>query len=102
MPDSREYVFGPYAVDPARRVVTRNRRPLAVTARAFDVLLVLLEHAGETVEKDALLSLVWPDMIVEEANLSQQIFTIRKLLNHETSRPASSPSPGGDTGSWPR
>lgn len=51
-----------------------------MTARAFDVLLALVERAGQTVEKDELLRIVWPDAVVEEANLTQQVFTIRRLL----------------------
>jgi DNA-binding winged helix-turn-helix (wHTH) protein len=73
-------LFGPFCVDAARRVLTREDRPVPVTARAFDVLLALLERAGQTVDKEELLRAVWPDTMVEEANLSQQIFTLRKLL----------------------
>ena len=58
----------------------RHDESLPITARAFDVLLALLERAGQTVGKDQLLRTVWPDTVVEEANLSQHIFTIRKLL----------------------
>lgn len=58
-----------------------------MTARTFDVLLALVERPGRTVEKDELLAAVWPDTIVEEANLSQQIFTIRKLLGHTEQQP---------------
>ena len=74
------YRFGPFRVDPARRVLTRDDQPLPVTGRAFDVLLALLDRAGHTVDKDDLLRTVWPATIVAEANLSQQIFTLRKLL----------------------
>lgn len=81
------YLFGPFAVDAARRVLARGSQPVAVTARAFDVLLALLERAGETVEKEELLRIVWPGTIVEEANLSQQIFTLRKLLGQTDDQP---------------
>lgn len=87
MPASGQYAFGPYALDPARRVLLRGSEPVSLTARAFDVLLALLERHGRTVEKDELLRLVWPDTIVEEANLSQQIFMIRKLLGHSEEQP---------------
>lgn len=86
-PESSVYAFGPFAVDSARRVVTRGGESVPVTARAFDVLVALLERAGETVDKEVLLRRVWPDTIVEEANLSQQIFTIRKLLGQDGDRP---------------
>lgn len=81
------YRFGEFRVDPARRILTRGGQPLPVTGRAFDVLLALLDRAGHTVEKDDLLRTVWPGTIVEEANLSQQIFTLRKLLGQSDDQP---------------
>lgn len=80
MSANRKYHFGPYVLDPSRRLLTRDTEPVALTARAFDVLLALVERRGETLEKDELLRRVWPDAIVEEGNLSQQVFTIRRLL----------------------
>jgi DNA-binding winged helix-turn-helix (wHTH) protein/Tol biopolymer transport system component len=82
MTAARQYTFGPFLLDGARRALTRDQQAIPLTARAFDVLLALVERAQETVDKDELLRIVWPDTIVEEANLSQQIFTIRKLLGH--------------------
>ncbi|MEX2271835.1 MAG: winged helix-turn-helix domain-containing protein [Vicinamibacterales bacterium] len=82
-----QYFFGPFALDAARRQLTRGADAVPLTARGFDVLLALLERRGETVEKDQLLQRVWPDTIVEEANLSQQIFTIRKLLGQTEGQP---------------
>jgi eukaryotic-like serine/threonine-protein kinase len=76
------YRFGQFCVDPARRILTRGGQLVPVTGRAFDVLLALLDRAGHTVDKDDLLRSVWPTTIVEEANLSQQIFMLRKLLGH--------------------
>ncbi len=81
------YRFGPFSVDPARRVLARDSQTIAVTARAFDVLLALLERAGQVVGKDELLRAVWVDTIVEEANLSQHIFTLRKLLGQTDQEP---------------
>lgn len=81
------YSFGPFSVDPSRRVLTRGGQSLAITARTFDVLLALLERSGQTVGKDQLLRTVWPDTVVEEANLSQHIFTIRKLLGATETEP---------------
>lgn len=84
---NRSYVFGPYVLDPARRILLRGDTQVALTARAFDLLLALVERAGSTVDKDVLLKVVWPDAVVEEANLSQQIFTIRRHLCHSTDEP---------------
>ncbi len=80
MATAPHYLFGPFRLDPARRTLCRGDQTVPLTARAFDVLLALVERAGRTVEKDELLQLVWPDTIVEEANLTQQVFTIRRLL----------------------
>jgi Tol biopolymer transport system component/DNA-binding winged helix-turn-helix (wHTH) protein len=85
-PAVRSYKFGPYTLDPSRRTLSRGADPVAIAGKAFDVLLVLLERHGQVVEKQDLLGLVWPDTIVEEANLSQQIFMLRKLLGEAPDR----------------
>lgn len=74
------YRFGPYSLDAVRRSLSRDGERVQMTSRAFDVLLALVDRAGETVDKDELLRVVWPGAIVEESNLTQQIFTIRRLL----------------------
>lgn len=81
------YVFGPFTIDAARRLLVRGPDPVPLTSRAFDVLLALVERCGRTVDKEELLSTVWPGMVVEEANLSQQIFTIRRLLGQTDEQP---------------
>jgi DNA-binding winged helix-turn-helix (wHTH) protein/tetratricopeptide (TPR) repeat protein len=58
----------------------RENQPVAVTPKAFETLLVLIRHSGETVSKDQLMKAIWPDAVVEEANLSQNIFILRKAL----------------------
>ena len=75
-----QYQFGAFWLDAARRTLCRGGERVAMTARAFDVLLALVERAGETVDKDELLRIVWPDAVVEESNLTQQVFVIRRLL----------------------
>lgn len=75
------YMCGDYRIDLLCRRITVNDAPLMVTAKAFDVLAVLMERAGEVVTKDELLNTVWADAIVEENNLTQQISTLRKLFN---------------------
>ena len=77
------YHFGPYSLDPARRVLLRGGVTVPLTGKAFDVLLALVERRGRTVEKEELLDLVWADAAVQEANLSQQIFTIRRILGDD-------------------
>lgn len=74
------FAFGRFRVDVGSRRVLRDGEPLAITAKAFDILAALVEQAGRVVDKDELMRRVWPDAIVEESNLSQQIFLLRKAL----------------------
>ena len=72
--------FGPFRVTPARRLVERNGEPLRLGSRAFDVLVYLLEHAGQVISHRDLLDAVWPGTYVEEGNLRFQMATLRKAL----------------------
>ena len=72
--------FGPYRLLPLQRIVLRNRTPLRLGSRAREILVALVERAGEVVEKRELLRRVWPDMVVEEATLRVHINTLRKAL----------------------
>src|SRR5262250_3003989 len=72
--------FGPYQLLPLQRLVLRNRMPLQLGSRAKEILVALVERAGEVVEKRELLRRVWPDMVVEEATLRVHINTLRKAL----------------------
>ena len=74
------YEFGPYRVDPDRRQLLRASRPIPLQPKAFDILLVLVENREQVVLKDDLLKAVWPDTFVEESNLAQNIFVLRKTL----------------------
>jgi len=74
------YEFGPFRVDPEKQVLFREDQPVAVTPKAFETLLILVRHSREVVSKDELMKAVWPDAFVEEANLSQNIFVLRKAL----------------------
>jgi DNA-binding winged helix-turn-helix (wHTH) protein/tetratricopeptide (TPR) repeat protein len=74
------YEFGPFRVDPDKQVLLREGLPIAVTPKAFETLLVLVRRSREVVTKEELLKAIWPDSFVEEANLSQNIFMLRKAL----------------------
>jgi DNA-binding winged helix-turn-helix (wHTH) protein/TolB-like protein/Tfp pilus assembly protein PilF len=77
------YEFGLYRLEvPARRLL-RQSEPVALTPKAFDILLALIERRDRVVEKSELMRLVWPDSFVEEANLSQTIFVLRKTLGED-------------------
>jgi DNA-binding winged helix-turn-helix (wHTH) protein/Tfp pilus assembly protein PilF len=74
------YRFGAFVVVLSSRTLLKNGERLFLTPKAFDTLAVLLEHAGQVVDKQTLMARVWPDAHVEEGNLSQNVFVLRKLL----------------------
>jgi DNA-binding winged helix-turn-helix (wHTH) protein/tetratricopeptide (TPR) repeat protein len=74
------YEFGPFRVDPEKETLLRAGQPVQLTPKTFQILLVLIRHHQEVVTKDDLMKAVWPDTFVEEANLSRNIFMLRKAL----------------------
>ena len=74
------YRFGQVEIRPAERRILIDGQPSNVGARAFDLLIALIEHRDRVVSKDELLTLVWPGLVVEENNLQVQVSTLRKLL----------------------
>lgn len=72
--------FLDFELRPAQRLLLRAGRPLAVGARAFDLLALLASHPGEVFSNRALMAAVWPSTVVIDANLRVQIATLRKLL----------------------
>ena len=75
-----EFRFGSARLDVAQRQLQIDGRPVKLGARAFDVLLALIERRERAVDKNELFELVWPDVVVEENNLQVHISTLRKLL----------------------
>jgi TolB-like protein/DNA-binding winged helix-turn-helix (wHTH) protein len=78
--DSYSYCFGQFALDSRKRTLSRAGSPVALTAKAFDVLLVLVQNPNRLVTKEELLKAVWGDTFVEEGNLTQYISVLRKAL----------------------
>lgn len=74
------YEFGPFQMDPDKQILLRGSDPVAVTPKAFETLLVLVRRSRDVVSKEELLKEVWPNSFVEESNLSQNIFLLRKAL----------------------
>ena len=72
--------FGHFELHPAERVLRVDGEPVALGGRAFDLLLVLAERHGRLVNKQELLDLVWPGLVVEEHNIATQISSLRKVL----------------------
>ncbi len=76
----QELQFGRFTLRPQRRQILVDGQPAKVGARAFDVLLALIENPQTTTSKGALIDRVWPDAAVEENNLEVQVWALRKLL----------------------
>ena len=77
------YEFGPYQFDLSNRLLKRADETISLNRKAIDILVLLLTNAGRVVEKDELLREVWPNTFVEEGNLAQHVFTLRKALGDE-------------------
>src|SRR5918996_3179888 len=75
------YAFGPFQLDAGKRVVWREGHIVPMTAKTFDVLLVLVEQRGHIVTKDELFTRVWRDTAVQENNLVRQISMLRRALD---------------------
>ncbi|MGB9180348.1 MAG: transcriptional regulator, partial [Pyrinomonadaceae bacterium] len=74
------YEFGQFRIDVGERQLLRGEEQIALTPKAFDTLLVLVENCGHALDKKELMEKVWPDSFVEENNLAQNISTLRKAL----------------------
>ncbi len=80
------YQFGEFTLDAQSRVLKRAGATAPLTPKAFDTLLLLVQNAGRIVSKDELMKTVWPDSFVEESNLTQTIFMVRKALDETSDR----------------
>ena len=80
---SRVYEFGPFRLNVTEGLLLRDGRPVPLTPKALAILSVLVRKSGCLVEKSELMETVWPDTFVEESNLTQNIFTLRKLLGKD-------------------
>src|ERR1700727_3740687 len=76
----RLYQFGPFRVDADKELLLRDEKTVPLAPKAFQILLVLMQHGKQVVTKDDLMKTVWPDTFVEEANLSRNISMLRKAL----------------------
>ncbi|MFN2511907.1 MAG: tetratricopeptide repeat protein [Pyrinomonadaceae bacterium] len=74
------YEFDAFRIDPAARLLLREGTPVPLTPKVFETLLALVQNSGHALAKDRLMREVWPDSHVEEANLTQNVFTLRKVL----------------------
>jgi len=75
------YQFGAFRLNPAGRALLHGKERLDLPPRAFDTLVVLVEEKGNLVDKDRLMRTIWPNTVVEENNLSQAVYLLRKVLH---------------------
>jgi DNA-binding winged helix-turn-helix (wHTH) protein len=82
------FAFGPFLLLPSQRLLLDGDKSVPIGSRAFDILTILVEHAGEVVEKDELIAKVWPTVFVEPSNLKTQVSALRRALrdDHSASR----------------
>ena len=77
----RYYEFGPFRLDESGRLLFRGEEIVPVTPRVFELLRVLVQRRGEIVDRDELMSVVWRDRHVVEANIHTTVFALRKILD---------------------
>jgi DNA-binding winged helix-turn-helix (wHTH) protein len=81
------FLFDTFSLDADERVLVRDGKVVPLPAKALSTLLVLVRNTGHVVEKDVLMKEVWPDEFVEEGNLAQHIYILRKALGESTESP---------------
>jgi TolB-like protein/Tfp pilus assembly protein PilF len=74
------YQFGPFRLDPAERQLLREGQPVQLTAKLFDILLLLVQNSGHLISKEDLMERIWPDSFVEINNLTVSMSALRKAL----------------------
>jgi len=80
----RSFEFGPFHLDLSERLLLRNGKAVPLAPKVFDTLSILVENSGHILEKDELMTKLWPNTFVEESSLSQNIFQLRKVLAEDT------------------
>jgi DNA-binding winged helix-turn-helix (wHTH) protein/TolB-like protein len=83
----RFYEFGGFSLDAANRLLLREGRVVPLKPKVVETLLVLVEHRGEVLDKESLIKTLWPDTFVEESNLTQNIYVLRKTLGETPGAP---------------
>lgn len=90
----RFYEFGPFRIDKLNHVLLRDGAKVSLKPKVFDTLVVLVESRDRVLDKNELMSQLWPDTIVEEANLSQNIYLLRKVFGEGDDYIATHPKRG--------
>ena len=86
-PENNLYEFGPFRLDTTERCLMREGSFVPLTPKAFELLIVLVRNSPRVMGKDELMEELWPDCVVEESNLTQHVFAIRRALGENHSEP---------------
>src|SRR3984893_12549456 len=78
--DEETFAFGSFRLIPAQRMLLEDGKPLRLGSRALDILVTVVERAGETIHKDQLSIRTWPDTVVDEGALRAHVAALRKAL----------------------
>src|SRR5438552_17673785 len=77
------YKFGSFRLEPAEHLLMRAEEPVQLPSKAFETLVLLVQNSGHVLQKNELMAALWPDSFVEESNLTQNIFLLRKALGED-------------------
>ena len=84
MSDSKAtYEFGPFRIDLERYLLLRGEESISLSPKVFETLLFLVQHHGEVAKKDDIINSIWPETFVEEGNLAQNVFLLRRALGED-------------------
>src|SRR5262245_21460530 len=81
------YRFGEFTLDADQKVLLRQGKPLLLAPKVLETLLTLVQTSGRIVEKEELMTRLWPDTFVEESNLTYSVVQLRKTLGDDARRP---------------
>jgi DNA-binding winged helix-turn-helix (wHTH) protein/TolB-like protein/Tfp pilus assembly protein PilF len=81
------YEFHPFLLDTIQHLLLKEGRPVALTPKTYDTLLLLVQNRGRMLSKEELMKTLWPDSFVEESNLTQQVSMIRRALGDSPGDP---------------
>ncbi len=84
-PDVVYYDFDNFRLDVAKQVLLKNGEPVLLTYKAFQTLQILVQNCGQIVEKENIYNSIWADSFVEEGNLTQYVYLLRKILDKNPS-----------------
>ncbi len=87
MPPGNVFAFGPFQLDTKTRRLTKDGESVALTARQFDLLHLLVAKAGHVLSKDSLIEAAWPSVAVTDNSLEQAISSLRRLLSPPSGQP---------------